>query len=71
MPELIEWPCDFPQCGTLVLSEDAICELCHEVRCVTHNTKEDHHCRTLGTKELRREKKVDAKRQYVRTEESQ
>ncbi|WWC88162.1 uncharacterized protein L201_003067 [Kwoniella dendrophila CBS 6074] len=65
MPELIEWPCDFPACQAIVLTSGAICELCYEVRCGTHDTQHNHECLTLDTQDLRWERKRENKRLYL------
>ncbi|WWC60589.1 uncharacterized protein I303_103163 [Kwoniella dejecticola CBS 10117] len=65
MPELIEWPCDFPRCDLLVLQDWAICEYCFEVRCSEHDTDEHHECNSLDSREARKQKKQDSKRSYL------
>ncbi|WVF70962.1 hypothetical protein IAT40_005758 [Kwoniella sp. CBS 6097] len=47
MPELFEWPCQYPGCDVLVLRQGAICNDCFEVCCDDHRGKDVHPCRNL------------------------
>ncbi|WWC60587.1 uncharacterized protein I303_103161 [Kwoniella dejecticola CBS 10117] len=66
MPELIEWPCDYPDCENTVCRPRAICELCYEVRCDVHDTPVNHSCEAIQTNEEYRKRKSDNKQQYLR-----
>ncbi|WWC88161.1 uncharacterized protein L201_003066 [Kwoniella dendrophila CBS 6074] len=66
MPELIEWPCQFPSCQNQVLRTFAICDTCFEVRCNTHNTPEDHVCKSFKTRKAFEKKANESKRSYLK-----
>ncbi|WWC68366.1 uncharacterized protein I206_102291 [Kwoniella pini CBS 10737] len=65
MPELIEWPCDVPECHQLVVRSGAICDYCYEVRCSDHDTSQQHPCHLISDQESRRPKKRDIRLRYL------
>ncbi|WVW80440.1 hypothetical protein I302_102422 [Kwoniella bestiolae CBS 10118] len=66
MPELIEYPCGISSCPNKNLGFYAICDDCHQVRCIEHNNAEYHICKNKkspGRKEIYN----NAKRDYFQT----